>query len=317
MNINSQNEQQRQEAVLEQLDRTTLLTLVKQMIQLHPDLSQLIDSLSTTHKLHYEPLNAELYRLKVEQIFSSTDRNSWGSEGRAAGPLLDIMKIAEAAAQKQDYTNAVLLYEIIVRGIFDNYDTFRWHADEGDLDTVIEACADGLDKCLREVQQKNSERTHIIQILCDIYEFDMTLDNDEPVMSSKVPVMLIQHTTSAERKNIAARIRQAFELEIDWHTDEISELYDRWVELLLGLEAETIDDETFLRICRETENYPYLIERLLKLGRPEEALAEAQQIDTYYLPEIADIFRKQGYEEMALHLQKGFKKSTNISHTQE
>jgi len=25
-------------------------------------------------------------------------------------------------------------------------------------------------------------RTHITQILCDIYEFDMTLDNDEPVM---------------------------------------------------------------------------------------------------------------------------------------
>jgi len=47
--------------------------------------------------------------------------------------------------------------------------------------------------------------------------------------------------------------------------------------LLLGLEAETIDDETFLRVCRETESYPYLIERLLKLGRPEEALAEAQQ----------------------------------------
>jgi hypothetical protein len=53
------------------------------------------------------------------------------------------------------------------------------------------------------------------------------------------------------------------------------------------------------------------------LGRPEEALAEAQQIDTYYLPEIVDIFRKQGYEEMALRLQKGFKKSTNTSHTQE
>jgi len=33
--------------------------------------------------------------------------------------------------------------------------------------------------------------------------------------SSKVPAMLVQHTTSTERKSIAARIRQAFELEID------------------------------------------------------------------------------------------------------
>ena len=60
MNINSQTEQQPQEAALEQLDRTALLTLVKQMIQLHPDLSQLVNSLSTTHKLHYEPLNYEI-----------------------------------------------------------------------------------------------------------------------------------------------------------------------------------------------------------------------------------------------------------------
>jgi len=88
------------------------------MIQLHPDLSRLVDSLSATHKLHYEPLNAELYRLKVEQIFSSTDRNSWGSEAELQGHY-GYYEIADAAAQKQDYTNAVLLYEIIVRGIFD------------------------------------------------------------------------------------------------------------------------------------------------------------------------------------------------------
>jgi hypothetical protein len=71
---------------------------------------------------------------------------------------------------------------------------------------------------------------------------------------------------------------------------------------LLGLEGDTIDDETFLRACRETENFSYLIERLLIRGHNQEALAEAQQIDTYYLLEIADIFYEHGLEADAEHL---------------
>lgn len=71
---------------------------------------------------------------------------------------------------------------------------------------------------------------------------------------------------------------------------------------MLGLEADTIDDETFLRICRETESHNYLVERLLKLGRLDEALAEAQQVDNYYILEIADILCEQGHEAAAEHL---------------
>jgi len=302
MDTGSQAEKQNKEALLDQLDRSELLTLIKQMIQLHPDLVQLVDALPDTHeKLQRAPFDPELYRLKVDQIFSTTDRNTWGSESRAAGPLLDIMQVADEAIEQRSFADAITLYELIIQGILDNYDTFRWHADEGDLDNVVEDGVEGLDRCLRALDDR-ALRTRIIQVLCALYDFDSSLPNDEPVMSRKIPSILVRHTTSDERKRLATWVRQTFDLTIDWDNDDISEDYDSAVDLLLGVEAESIDDETFLHLCRETENYTYLIERLLTRGRHKEALAEAQQIDTYYILEIADIFCEQGHEADAERL---------------
>ena len=96
-------------------------------------------------------------------------------------------------------------------------------------------------------------RTRIIQILCAVYAFDRDLTNDEPAMSRKIPSILVRHTTSDERKRLASWIRKTFDLTIDWDNDDISNSYDSTIDLLLGLEADSIDDETFLRLCGKTE----------------------------------------------------------------
>ncbi len=61
--------------------------------------------------------------------------------------------------------------------------------------------------------------------------------------------MLVRWTTLEERLMIATWVREAFDLDIDWHADDVSDSED-FDDFLLGLEADTIDDETFLRICR-------------------------------------------------------------------
>ena len=93
--------------------------------------------------------------------------------------------------------------------------------------------------------------------------------------SDNVPTFLVCYTTLEERRMIAGWLRETFDLDIDWHADDVGEDYEDFDKLLLRLEGNTIDDETFLRVCRETGSYYYLIERPLKLGRLEEALAEA------------------------------------------
>ncbi|MFL5657569.1 MAG: tetratricopeptide repeat protein [Ktedonobacteraceae bacterium] len=292
------------ETTLGHLSKADLLTLIKRMVQLYPDLAGLIETAKQTtssQKPQRLPFNPEFYRRQVDEIFYTTDRNTWGSEGRAAGPLLRIVDIGNDYVKQQDYADAATLYDIIIRGILDNYDSFRWHPYEGDLDDVVEECVEGLGRCLRGEQDDAAVRKQIIQTLYAVYDFDSSLENDEPVMSSRVPAMLVRWTTLEERLMIATWVREAFDLDIDWHADDVSES-DDFNDFLLGLEADTIDDETFLRLCHETESYDYLIERLLKRGRLEEALAEAQHVDNYDILEIADILDEQGHEAAAEHL---------------
>ena len=125
------------QAALEQLSKDDMQALIQYMVQLHPDLAELIVSKQpTATRKPRAQFNPEVYRLQVEKIFYTTNRNTWGSEARAAEPLLDIVDIADEHVEQRDFTEAAALYEIIIRGILDNYDSFRWHADEGQLDEL-------------------------------------------------------------------------------------------------------------------------------------------------------------------------------------
>jgi len=312
MSTNPPPNEQEIETALERLSKDDLLSIIKQMVQRHPDLTELIATIQPTapKKQQRIPFKPEVYRRQVAEIFATTDRTKWGSEGRAAGPLLDIMDTGDTFTEQQQYAEAATLYEIIVRGILDNYHTFRWHADEGDLDDVVKEGVDGLGKCLLGAQNDTAMRRQIIQTLYDVYTFDMSLEIDEPVMSRSIPTLLVRYTTPEERQMIAGWVRQTFQLDINWHADNINENYD---QLLLGLEADTIDDETFLRISRTTESYNYLVERLLKLGRLEEALEATKHVENYDILEIVTILCEYGHEAQAEKLiQKRLKKYDNV-----
>src|SRR5216110_1748874 len=213
------------QAALGQLSKDEMSTLIQQMLQRHPDLANLIVTTQpATPKRQRVPFNAELRRKQVEKIFYTTDRNSWGSEARAAEPLLDIVDTGDEYVEQQDFADAAQLYEIIIRETLDNYDSFRWHAEEGDLDEVVQVCVEGLGKCLRGMPDDTVTRKQILQLLFDVYEFDSNLQDDTPVMSEKVPTILVRYTTPEERQTIAGWVRKAFELEIDWSTEDVSEV---------------------------------------------------------------------------------------------
>lgn len=248
------------QAALERLSKDDLQALVQRMVRQHPDLAELIVlGEQEAVKKPREPFNAEVYRLQVEKIFLTTDRNTWGSEARAADPLLDIVDIADEYVEQRDFNDAATLYEIIIMGVLDNYDSFRWHADEGQLDDVVEHCVEGLGDCLRGIQSGSAARKKILKVLFDVYDFDMSLENDMPVMSNDVPAILVRYTTAEERSVVAKWVRKAFDLDIDWHTYKVEEFADSFEVLLLGLETDGIDDETFLRLSREMESYDNLV----------------------------------------------------------
>ncbi len=50
------------------------------------------------------------------------------------------------------------------------------------------------------------------------------------------------------------------------------------------------------------ESYHYVVDRLLKLGRLDDALAEAKHVENYDILEIADILSEHGHEDKAVQL---------------
>ena len=290
------------EQLLEQFSRDDLLNLIKQILPMHPDISNLIAEAQPTASVKQQvPFNEELYRLKINEVFYNTDRTTWGSEARAVGPLLRIKRVGDTYRKQKNYVDAATLYELIIRGILDNYESFNWHNDEGDLDEVVQDCVDDLGKCLLEEFHNSAVRKQIIQTLYDVYLFEVEIGIDDvPILSSKVRPILTRYTTSEERNMVAGWLRKKFRLTTNWSLNTVAK-NDNDV-LLLGLEADTLDDEMFLHISRKSANYYYVVERLLKLGRLKDALAEVEDVQDYEILEIADILVEYKHIDAAEHL---------------
>jgi uncharacterized Zn finger protein len=70
-------------------------------------------------------------------------------------------------------------------------------------------------------------------------------------------------------------------------------------DLLLKLEGDTLDDEQFLRVCREMNRLDELVERLLRLERRSEAIAELEAAPDHRLLALAELFDQHGLSDDA------------------
>jgi len=66
--------------------------------------------------------------------------------------------------------------------------------------------------------------------------------------------------------------------------------------------ADEVDDESFLEICRQSGRLNDLVERLLQLGRLDEAVTETEKAEDYNLLALADQFVRQGHGSLGERL---------------
>src|SRR5207253_141245 len=110
---------------------------------------------------------------------------------------------------------------------------------------------------------------------------------------------LVRYTTPLERRTIAEWIRDVLTDEEEEIPASRRQAYGRF---LLDLEKDTLDDEAYLRICRETGRTSDLIDRLLTLGRIDEAVRETQRVDDRAILRLADLFIQHGQDAVAERL---------------
>ncbi len=135
-------------------------------------------------------------------------------------------------------------------------------------------------------------------MLFAIYQHDLHADNSLGFATSAAD-HVVQYATPLERQTLAERIRAILADEDEKVSGSLRRAYGGF---LLNLEKDILDDETYLRICRETGRTSDLIERLLTLRRIEEAARETQQVNDLALLTLVDLFIQQGQDTVAEHL---------------
>jgi catechol 2,3-dioxygenase-like lactoylglutathione lyase family enzyme len=251
-------------------------------------------------------VNPVTYRHQIADAFQ---RNT----PRIVQGLLAVKETAEKLKQQQDYLGAATIYQTLVTEIFeqshlhydetveyDYDDEERYYPEEEGLEEFVRECLEALGKMLANKQADRIVRQKSIEVLFEIYQYDLQTD-DSHGFDADAADPLVSYTTPLERRTLAAQIRTILSDEEEAVTGSRRQAYGK---LWLELEKETLDDEAYLRICQETGRTSDLIDRLLVLGRIDEAIRETRRVDNLVFLGLADLFIQHRQDAVAERLVK-------------
>lgn len=280
------------ETILEQRSKSELVGLIRQMLQRYPELEYLLElpfHAAGTNKTAIDP---EIIRRQVSHAFANSEGDrGWRDLFETTRDLDELIKLAEQYHDKADSTNAAIIYRITAEGILQNEDIMRGD-ESGRLGGLVDDCVVGLGCCL-EIIQDSRARRDILQALFNVYLWDVKTGGIGT--GDCVPDIILEQATSQEKELLSGWTQSALSGIREWGQEVLG-------GLLLDLQAETLDDEAFLTICRQTGRLHDLVDRLLQLGRVDEAVSETQKTEDYYLPTLADVFVQHGHGFLAERL---------------
>lgn len=311
------------EAALERRSKAELIALVRHMLRQQPDLEWLLatplpegepgaagmGAADTTPAwggrgapgpvAKPAPVDRALYRRQADAAFRHGGYEHGAAAG-IAGELLALKEIADGFLQQQDHANAAAVYAALSESVAEHDEVVE--DEEGDLIGVVQECVNGLSTCLQADPGADSDaavREVALQALFAVYRADVQQGGIS--LADAVPAILKGHTTAEERRTVAGWVRGALPRNLLGQQSDQS--FDHWQNeawgaLLLTLEGDTLDDESFLRICRETGRRRDLVDRLLALGRVDEATAELERAATNHLLTLAGVFEQHGHGDV-------------------
>jgi uncharacterized Zn finger protein len=250
-----------------------LVELVLSLVEHDPELEEFIE-------LRLDPRSGRLGRFARQQVAAYFRRHGgrFGAPARIADELDKIASQAAAHLRQSDAASAAELYaalstEILLRdkGL---------HDEDGALRQVINACVEGLGASLARLDDP-ARRLSALQALFAVYRFDV--DAGGLALGKEAPDLLLRHAQAGERRHVASWVREALAASKEW----ARAVYGGF---LLDLEAEFLDDESFLRICQETGRSYDRVLRLLQLGRSAEAVETARRASDYDLLRLGELF---------------------------
>lgn len=269
-----------QDAALEERSKAELIILIHRMLDRYPELEELLELPILTAGKEIPPVDETLIRRQARNAFHGS-HDHWDTY-TVAQRLLELVKIGDHYAERERWWDASTVYRTVMQVTLGSYH----HVDDesGYLHAVVNRCVEGLGRSLEKLED-TTERGTLLESLFDVYHWDIEYGGVDMGYDSRR--IILELTTPQEREAVAGWIQEAIPTGEDW-----SDRYRRrnYGAFLLALQRGELDDAAYLRLCRETERWHDLVERLLKLGRTDEALKVARELGDYDLLKIAELF---------------------------
>jgi len=278
-------------ASLEKRSKTELIALIQQMIQREPDLEMLLEIPLPGFDTGEKPLDEQVIRQQANHAFRSPRGDwemEWGDSYEIVHELQSLFDLSEQYLAQNSPGNAATIYRIVAETVLE-YEDAIMQDEAGQLGSMIDDCAKGLGECLVSITDPD-QRENILQMLFDCLAWDLKAGGIG--VGDGIPDILLERATSQELKMISVWIRATLPKLNDWARQSMG-------GLLLRLQADSIDDKSFLEVCRQTGRLKDLVERLLTLTRVDEAVRESQQASDYDLLSLADLFVQHEHGPLA------------------
>lgn len=281
-------------AALEKRSKAELVALIEQMLLRNPELESLLEMpLPTGEKK--QPVNPKVYQRQAAAAFDDAG-DEWGVEDDIARELEAMLDLARQFFAQADPLNAAAIYQAVTDEVLKHYAEYQ--DENGTLGGVVNDCVRGLGECLPIINDSNA-REQIVRSLFDVYRFDVNFGGVG--LSDEGPDLIVQHATADERQQVVEWVREAMKARTgdDWGSNWRREVYGKF---LIELQQNELDDEAYLKLCRESHRLNDLVNKLLELGRVGEATREAKQAEDNELVQMADIFVQHQRADIAEQL---------------
>ena len=271
---------------LEQLSKEELIVLVKQMLQHQPDLEALLKVVVPDGDQRHTPGDRQTYRDQVSSAFQR-GANDWMASRQIASEIGSTVNIGDNFLALGDYTGAKTVSQAVAQGMLEHF-AVMLDEDES-LSDVADQCVQGLGQCLASGSHDAAAREEALRMLFEVYRADLDYGGLGP--GEAALEFILGYATDEEKRVVAGWVRAAMSECGGRHRN-----YDRqeYGGFLLCLEEANLDDDAFLSICRESGRLDDLVDRLLMLGRLDEAIAEAKSADDDEWLTLANIFHQHG-----------------------
>jgi hypothetical protein len=282
--------------VLKKRSKEELMQLIQQMLARHPDLEQLLELSAMSRMDAGESLNPDQIMQQVQRAFSAAG-GEWGDNAAIAENLQPVLDLGDEFLEQDDVRNAATVFQTLMESLL-SYEDSLYNDERGDLSQILAGCEQGIQECLEDLEDLEL-RLLLLRSLFEFYLWDVNAGGRG--YADETPLILAEQSTLEEKQKIAEWLQAALP-----EGDDFSAQFQRkslgglWLELV----GDTLDEEGYLKICRETGLTLDLVDRLLSLDRVEEAVVAAADEHSYMLTALADLFEKYSYPELGLKLIK-------------